>query len=70
MSGKWSKRRLGKPGAYERGYEAIDWSKGRKPAPPFKTDNEWAALVRDYATKPDWTIPTMNDFLMKQPKRE
>ena len=49
---KGSKRRPGKPGAYERGYEAIDWAKGRPaPAPPKLT-------IQDILlAEPSWPIP-------------
>lgn len=39
MSGKGDKRRPSKPGAFERGYDAIDWSKGRRTPPRAKREN-------------------------------
>ncbi len=47
QNGKGDKRRPSKPGSYERGYESIDWSKGRKSAAPGKVSvNE--VLATDY----------------------
>lgn len=61
-NGKGDKRRPGKPGAYERGYEAIDWSKGRKPAAPRKAD-VGRVLLEDYATPVQWDIPPLSEIL-------
>jgi len=49
-NGKGSTRRPGRPGAYERGYDAIRWESKQKPAEPDynnvrKRDGTW--LVKD-----------------------
>ncbi len=62
QNGKGDKRRPSKPGAYARGYDAIDWSKGRKPAPPRKAD-VGRVLFHDYTTKPEWIIPSLEEIL-------
>ncbi len=61
QNGKGSKRRTGKPGAYARGYEAIDWSKGRKPAPPRKVDLG-RVLIAD-GERAEWIIPPLEELL-------
>jgi hypothetical protein len=59
QNGKGSKRRVAaKPNAYEEGYDAIDWSKGRvEPKPKPMTFEE--ALMRDYDTKETWETPKL-----------
>lgn len=58
QNGKGSKQRPGKPGAYAKGYDAIDWSKGRKPSQPRKPTVA-DVLIADYSTKPEWVIPDL-----------
>ncbi len=62
MNGKGDKTRPGKPGAYARGYEAIDWSKGRKSAPPRKVKPD-EVLLQGYVTPPEWIIPSLEELL-------
>ncbi len=59
---KGSKRRPSKRGAYERGYQAIDWSKGRR-TPAARQPSPGEALVKDYTTKQEWTSPDYNTTL-------
>ncbi len=59
-AGKGDKRRPGKPGAYERGYEAIDWSKGRKPA-ARKADLGRVLIAGGEGV--EWVIPPLEDLL-------
>ncbi len=61
MNGKGDKTRPGKPGAYARGYAAIDWSKGRKPAPPRKVDVGRVLIADGEGTR--WTVPSLTDLL-------
>ncbi len=60
---KGSKRRPpSKPGAYERGYEAIDWAKGR-PAPAPRKPTVGMVLLEDYVAKEEWVIPSLEEIL-------
>jgi hypothetical protein len=59
---KGSRRRPGKPGAYERGYEAINWAKGRPVRRVTKLTTQ-ETLTKDYTDKADWVILPLEDLL-------
>ena len=61
MNGKGDKRRPEKPGAYQEGYEAIDWSKGR-PARALQP-TVGRILSEEYGRPTDWVIPPLEEIL-------
>lgn len=62
QNGKGDTRRPeSKPGAYVTGWEEIDWSKGRKPAPP-KLPTAGEVLLKDYTTPATWVIPPLSEI--------
>ncbi len=63
-AGKGDKQRPGKPGAYARGYEAIDWSKGR--CGVSRTSKPGALEFTDFTTPVTWVVPTLEEILGKQ----
>ena len=62
MSGKGDKRRPGKPGAFEEGYNAINWGP-RKETPKKKSFEE--ALLEDYVKREAWFIPDIEEIFKK-----
>ncbi len=53
MNGKGSRQRPGKPGAYARGYEAINWAKNRPGRVPRKETIDGV----------EWVIPSLSEIL-------
>ncbi len=60
MNGKGDKRRPGKPGAYEEGYQSINW--GSRKAEPKKWTAE-QVLTEDYNRPVEWVIPSIEELL-------
>ena len=60
MSGKGDKRRPGKAGAYEEGYDAINWGLC-KVAPKKRTVQ--GVLIEDYTRSVEWVVPDLKTIL-------
>ncbi len=64
MSGKGSRRRSAAISEEQlaANWSSIDWTKGRKPAPP-KQATPGRVLIEDYATNQEWRIPSLEEIL-------